>query len=108
MTVLLIFIVPAVMGLGVMTLLRARRLLIVCTGTVLLFVGVFAVAYVSASHGAVGSSCSDCERFAGRYWEPDLVALLALIAATGWCLGAGAGLLIRGLLPRRHSAARSG
>jgi len=107
MTVLLLFVVPAAIGLGVSAQLRTRRLVVIVTGAVLLFAGVVVVAYLSASHSAAGSSCSDCEELAGRYWEPDLVALLGLIAAAGWCLGAGTGFFIRGLLPHRHSTRRS-
>lgn len=108
MTVLLLFVVPAAVAFGVATVLRTRRLLVVSAGALLLFAGVFVFAYLSASHTPIGSSCSNCEQFAGRYWEPDLVALLALIASAGWCLGAGAGVLVRGVLPRRDSAVRSG
>jgi drug/metabolite transporter (DMT)-like permease len=106
-TVLLLFLIPLAVGLPVMLVLKRRRLLIGGIGAILLVLGVVITAYSIATHGPLGSSCSDCQQFAGRYWEPDLAVFLGLIAAAGWGVGSVLGIAMDGFLHLR-SEPRSG
>jgi hypothetical protein len=97
--VTLLFAVPAALCFVATIRLRRRRLLIFGLVAALAFSGVFVYSYLTAAHDSSGSSCSDCQQFVGRYWEPDLVAFLALVASVGVILGAGVGSLVAAFLP---------
>jgi hypothetical protein len=101
LTLLLLFVVPAIVSTLVMLIAfgRGRGRAAFLTLIFAALVSVYVIAYATADRTAEHSSCSDCTQFLGRYWEPDLVTFLALIAvvgaAAGAALAAGAQLLRR-------------
>lgn len=101
MTVTLLLAVPATLCFGAAILLRHRhrRLLVFSVVAALAFFGVILVAYLSAAHNSSGSSCSDCQQLLGRFWEPDLVGILAFIASVGVLVGAGVGAFVASFMP---------
>jgi hypothetical protein len=89
----LVVVVPASLAVLAVAIggLRERSVGATAALGVATFVGIYVVAYLSASSGPAHPSCEDCQRHLGRYWDPPYVTLLAILGVIGVAMGAFVG-----------------
>jgi hypothetical protein len=99
---LAIVLVPAAVA-SVSTFVLARNVetLAAIAGAGLLLAAAFVlVVYFRAPPAQARRGCSDCGLYLGRWWEPGVVLVVAIVGVAGWVAGAGTGALARRLLRR--------
>lgn len=65
-------------------LLLRRGAVVVAFGIVLVPIVWFALGYLTADE--TQRSCSDCGEYLGRWWEPWLIAIFAVVGMVTWTL----------------------
>ena len=97
MTPAYLFGVTGVLALAVIGVIGPGRRAIyaLIALVVVVLVGVYLWAYLSASNTPNNSDCDGCGQHFGRYWDPTYTVLWALVGFAGLVIGASVGMLGR-------------